>query len=173
MSDVWGISTYKCRRQVRDKKEKILSGKGQENVILQLVHNSSDGKKIVLRREYGNYEFGPQFNLEANILKKWIDAYEDWTNSQKPKTSYEYPPFFVAKFPFHKDYRDDAFTISNIEYYVVEFRKYNDLPVLSEDDLVEMVLSLQQPFQSQPEETTTHEKWDKLRDMILKMTQQK
>jgi len=151
-----------------------VSGKEEENVTLLLDQISSDGQTLILHRDYGNYrDFGPQFSLKMTKLNKWIHAFEQWNIAQKPKASDAYRPFVVAVFPFHQNYRHDAFTLKNIEEYVVDFRNSNHLPVLCDDDLVDMVGLLQQPFRSRLEETSEEQKWDKLREMIRTMTEQK
>jgi hypothetical protein len=149
-------------------------GKGEQNVKLVLDQISSDGETLILHRDFENFrDLGRKFALKITRLNKWTKAYQKWNIAQKPKASDAYRPFIVAIFPFHQNYRDDSFTIKNIEEYVVEFRKYNELPVLTEDELVDMVMSLQNPFQYRPEETSTEQKWDKLREMIRTMTEQK
>jgi len=151
--------------------ENLLSGQGQENVKLKLENVHSGEKIYVVKREYDNSNFGPSFQVEKNKLKKWIDAYKQWKIHPKPKASYAYPPYFVPYFAFQKEFINMEFTISNIEEYVIEFSTSNKLRDWTEDDTFEMVMKVYEPCSSGPHNTTTHEKWDKLREMIRKMTQ--
>ena len=172
MTHVPGLTSYMCRRQYRDNEEKLVSGKGEQNVKLVLNQISSDGKTLNMKRDLGNFrEFGPSFSLKQTKLNKWMNAYKQWSIAQKPKASDAYPPFFVPSFAFHAEYINLEFTIVNIEEYMNEFRTSNKLRDLTEDESFEMVMKVYEPCSSGPHKTTTHEKWDKLREMIRKMTQ--
>ena len=161
-----------CRRQHRDKEENLVSGKGEQNVKLVLDQISSDGETLILHRDFENLrDFGRKFPLKITKLNKWMNAFKQYTITHKPKASDAYPPFFVPSFAFHAEYINLEFTIVNIEEYMNEFRTSNKLRDLTEDESFEMVMKVYEPCSSGPHKTTTHEKWDKLREMIRKMTQ--
>jgi len=172
MSYVPGISVFSCRRLKRDEHERLVPGKEMENVLIKLMRfRSKDEEEMVLCKDYGNYKYGPDFPLTKYKLRKWINEYKKYKKDEEEKAIDAISPYFVAKFPFHKDYKGVEFSISNREEYLNQFISENNLPKLKEHEEVEIIILLNNHFVRDPENTTDDEKWNKFRDLIRKMYQ--
>jgi len=172
MSYVPGISVYECRRLKRDKQERLGPGKEMENVTLALMRfRSRDEEDIVLRRNYPNCIHGPDFPATKTKLLKWVNEYKKYKKDDEEKAIDTISPFFVARFPFHKDYKGVQFLIIYMEEYLNQFIRENKLRKLTEDEEVEIILSLHKHFEREPENTTDDDKWNKFRELIRKRYQ--
>ena len=172
MSYVPGISLYSCRRLKRDKQETLMPGKEMEDVKLLLREFlSTDEEEILLRRNYPNYIHGPDFPSTKTKLRKWIDEYKKYKKDEQEKAIDVISPYFVARFPFHKDYKGEKFSLSNMEEYFNQFISENKRPKLTEDEEDNIILSLHKHFERDPENRTDDENWDKFRELIRKRYQ--
>jgi len=170
MSYVPGISVYSCRRFKRDKQERLMPGKEMEDVTLLLKEFlSKDEEDILLRRNYPNYIHGPEFPSTKTKLRKWMNEYKKHKKDDEEKAIDAISPYFVAIFPFHKDYKGVQFLLSNMTEYLNQFISENNLRELEDDEEVEIILSLNKHFERDPENTTDDEKWEKFRELIRKM----
>jgi len=141
-----------------------------KNMQFKLIRiDSHDTNKLIVREDFGNLNYGELFHIKFDKIKKYMKEYQEWEQEENRKKVKNNNPYFVAKFPFHKDYKGVQFLLSNMREYLNQFISENNLRELEDDEEVEIILSLNKHFERDPENTTDDEKWEKFRELIRKM----
>jgi len=144
----------------------LRDGKWKNLKLQQMKIDPNDSNNIIVREDKGNLIYGYLFETRFNKIKKYTKDYKEWEQDEKSKNVKTHNPYFVPDFSFHSKYREMLFNLLNLDKYIIEYRIRSALPELSEDDQFDMAMSFLNHFKDNPEDSTSQQKWDKLRELI-------